>query len=70
MLCSNKIPNKEVSNDYNYKIQGKDTEPTINVIEIMEQKLPEYVIKYQSAGYDEIEVLSRKFNQKNNRKRY
>ena len=34
------------------------------LIEIMEQKLPEYVIKYQSTGYDEIEVLSRKFNQK------
>ena len=43
-------------------IQGKGTEPTINVIEIMEQKLPEYVMKYQSAGYVDIEVLSRNFN--------
>ena len=65
MLCSNEMPNKEVSNNYDYKIQGKGTEPTINAIEIMEQKLPEYVMKYQSAGYDKIEVLSRKFNLKN-----
>ena len=55
------MPNKKVSNDYDYK----GTEPTINAIEIMVQKLPEYVMKYQSAGYDEIEVLSRKFNLKN-----
>ena len=36
----------------------------------MEKKLPEYVMKYQSAVYDEIEVLSRKFNQKNIEKKY
>lgn len=42
------MSNKEFSN-----------EPTINVIEIMKQKLPEYVVKCLiSAGHDEIEVLS------------
>ena len=56
------MPNKKVSNDHDYKIQGKGTEPTINVIGITKQKLPEYVMKYQSALYDETEVLSRKFN--------
>ena len=44
LLCSNKKPNDE---------------PAIDVIGLMKQKLPEYVVKYlMSAGYDEIEVLS------------
>ena len=64
LLCSNEMPNKEILNDYDYKIQGKGTETTINAIEIMEQKLPQHAMKYQSAGYDEIEVLSKKFNKK------
>ena len=75
LLCNNEMPNKEVSNDYDYKMQGKGTEPTINInaIEIMEQKLPEYVMKYQSSEYDEIEsimesVIEKKFadNSKHN----
>ena len=42
------MPNNESSN-----------EPTIDVLEMMKQKLPEYVVKCLiSAGYDEIEVLS------------
>ena len=41
------MPNNESSN-----------EPTIDVLEMMKQKLPEYVVKCLiSAGYDEIEVL-------------
>ena len=56
------MPNKEVSNDYDYKIQGKGNEPTINAIEILEQKLPEYVMKYRSSWYDEIEsVIEKKY---------
>ena len=52
MLCSDEMleemPNNESSN-----------EPTIDVLEMMKQKLPEYVVKCLiSAGYDEIKVLS------------
>lgn len=57
MLCSEErseweIPSNESSNEPTF-------EPTIDVIKIMKQKLPEYVVKCLiSAGYDEIEVLS------------
>lgn len=55
------MPNKEVPNDYDYKIQGKNTEPRINVLEIMKQKPPEYVCyEYQSALYDEVARSSAK----------